>query len=80
MCILNLLVQSLSSNTQFSTKNAFLKGNCTSSEILDSQADSTNTLDPISDLDFAATYGNITSGIYTYGSHGYQINMVGIFN
>ncbi len=76
MCILNLVVQMSVSNTQFSTKSAFLKGTCSSSAHLNALAETTTLLPAIPALDIAAAYGNITSGTYPYGSSGYKINMV----
>ncbi len=80
MCIFNLLV---TSSSQISTtKNAFLKGNCDSTQVslIDGEASSTTLLSAIPDLDTAAADGSITSGDYPYRSDKYTIRMVLLYD
>ncbi len=85
MCIFNLLVMQKPPHTPLaSTKNAFLKGICSSSSIteLDNQADSFTLLGAVGDIDTdAASTSGITTTTYSYslsasGTSFYDINMV----
>ena len=79
MCIFNALVRYSNDVQRFSTRNAFLKGDCSSSALLDAEVESYKLLDPIPDLDTAATAtSGITSSTYDYyfGSIKFSINMV----